>query len=224
MSTSSRRDQGDASRVTRILIVDDHPLFRDAVKATLARGLLSISTGEAQNAEEALSLIRRDRWDLVLMDVSMPGRSGLDILRDVQAARPRLPILMVSGNCHPELAMRVLRHGAAGFLSKTSVAEELLQAVKTVLAGGKHVSHDLAREIALQTGVRARHDPLESLSNREREILRLIGAAHPPKDIARTLGLSVKTVSTYRSRILLKLKLRTTADLMRHAIESGLVD
>ncbi|MCL4177766.1 MAG: response regulator transcription factor [Verrucomicrobia bacterium] len=218
------RPETDGSRPVRILVVDDHPLFRDAVKATLQRGLPGAVCAEAQSAEEALPLIQREAWDLVLMDVSMPGRSGLDILQDVRAARPRMPVLIVSGNCHSELALRVLRHGAAGFLTKTSAAQELLTAVAKVLQGGRYVSPDLAGEIALALGTGTDTGPLESLSNREREVLRLIAAAKAPKEIAATLHLSAKTVSTYRTRILQKLNLQTTAQLMRFAILHGLVD
>ena len=206
------------------MIVDDHPLFRAAVKATLDLELKQVFCGVAESAEEALKLIGDERWDLVLMDIDLPGRSGLDILLDVKHAHPKLPVLMVSGISNSETALRVLRSGAAGFLGKISAAQELIHAVKTILSGAKYVSQDLAGKIALEIGTGTGQRPHESLSNRELEVLCLIAAAKAPKEIAHTLGLSVKTVSTYRSRILLKLKLQTTAELMRYAIKHGLVD
>ena len=207
----------------RILIADDHPLVREGFKAALLHGLKAAFLGEAQDAEEALRRIRKEPWDLVLMDVTMPGRSGLDVLQDLKSERPQLPVIIISGHDESELALRALRSGAAGFLTKTISAQELLKAIHTVLNGGKYVSEALAERIAVTLGTAAEHPLVETLSNREREVLCLIASAKAPKEIAQTLGLSVKTVATYRSRLLGKMKLQTTAELMRYAIKHGLV-
>ena len=219
-----RSDPPKRAGATRILIVDDHPLMREALQRSLHHSFKEVCLGEAQSAQEALKLIRKERWDLVVLDVALPGRSGLDILLDIKAARSRLPVLIVSGSCDRELGLRALRSGASGFLSKTSAAQELIQAVKTILGGGRYVSQELAGQIALEAGTKAGYLTHESLSNREREVLCLIANAKMPPEIAQNLGISVKTVSTYRSRILLKMNMQTTAELMRYAIKHGLVD
>ncbi len=205
----------------RILIVDDHAMVREGLKRILLDEFKEAAFGEASSASEALDQIWKKNWELVLLDVSMHGRSGLDVLKEIRASSSRIPVLVLSGYPEEQYAVRVLKAGAAGYLAKESAPQELCRAVKKVLSGGKYITPTLAEQLAvqIQSADRPAH---EALSNREYQVMLLIGAGKAPKEIASELSLSVKTVGTYRARIFEKLKLRNNAELMRYVLEREL--
>jgi two-component system, NarL family, invasion response regulator UvrY len=207
----------------KILLVDDHQVVRQGLKQMLADEYPKAAFGEAGTAAEAVQAIHRQKWDLVLLDLNLPGRGGLDALGDFKAAQPLLPVLVLSMHPEAEFAVQALRAGAAGYLTKQSAAEELLAAVQKALEGGRYITASLAEKLAADVAGDNRQLPHEELSPREFETLRRLAAGHSVKEISSSLGLSSKTVSTYRARVLEKLKLRTTVDLARYAMEHGLV-
>lgn len=208
----------------RILIADDHEVVRRGLKETLHEAFARVIFGEANTAQETLTSVARQDWDVVILDISMPGKSGLDILDDLHRMRPRLPILLLSMHPEKQYARRALKSGAAGYLTKDSVANELKEAVRRVQAGGRYVSAKLAEELAFDLGRRGDAPAHELLSDREFQVLRMIASGMTVKQIADEIALSVKTVSTYRSRILEKTGMKTTGELIRYALQSGLVD
>lgn len=208
----------------RILIADDHAVVRRGLRETLNEAFPRVTFGEAKTAQEALDNVERQNWDVVILDISMPGKSGLDILDDMHRLRPSLPILLLSIHPEGQYARRALRSGAAGYLTKESVPEELKQAVRKVQAGGRYVSAALAEQLALDLRGSSDLPVHELLSDREFQVLRMLASGKTVRQIADEVALSVKTVSTYRARILLKTGMKTTAELIRYAIEAGLVD
>jgi len=210
--------------VTRVLIADDHPIVRGGLRELLVRNLESVVCGEAANAEQALDQVHHHPWDVLILDINMPGRSGFDILSDLKLAQPKLPILVLSVHPEEQYAKRVLKAGARGYLQKESAPEELIQAVRRVLAGRRYVSPTLAEQFARDLHERADRPAHDALSAREFEILVMIGSGKTVRQIAEQLHLSVATVSTYRTRVLEKMKMTTTAELMRYAFRNHLVD
>ena len=208
----------------RVLIADDHAILRRGLKEILVRELEDIVCGEAEDAQEALARPQSDVWDLLILDISMPGRSGLDVLRDLRALRPKLPVLVLSMHSEAQYGKRILRAGAAGFMNKASAPEELIKAVQKVLAGGRYVSPALAERLALDLNDEVQRDVQETLSHREFEVLRMIALGKTISQIAEELLLSVSTVSTHRARILEKMEMTTTAELMRYALRNHVVD
>jgi two-component system, NarL family, invasion response regulator UvrY len=208
----------------KVLIADDHAVFRRGLRETLAEAFSRVTFGEARTAQETLEQVRRQDWDVVILDISMPGRSGLDILDDLKRLRPRLPILFLSMHPEQQFARRALKSGAAGYLTKDSVTDELKEAVKRIVGGGRYVSATLAEKLAVDLRQGADTPLHELLSDREFQVLRMIASGKTVKDIAEDLSLSVKTVSTYRARILEKTGMRTNAELIRYALQSQLVD
>jgi two-component system, NarL family, invasion response regulator UvrY len=208
----------------KVLIADDHAVFRRGLRETLAETFSRVTFGEARTALETLEHVRRQDWDVVILDISMPGKSGLDILDDLKRLRPRLPILLLSMHPEQQFARRALKSGAAGYLTKDSVTEELKEAVKKIVSGGRYVSAALAEKLALDLRQGADTPLHELLSDREFQVLRLIASGKTVKDIAEELSLSVKTVSTYRARILEKTGMKTNAELIRYALQTHLVD
>jgi DNA-binding NarL/FixJ family response regulator len=208
----------------KILIADDHAVFRRGLKETIGEAFPKVTFGEAQTALEAVEGVRQQNWDIVILDISMPGESGLDILNDLKRLRPKLPILLLSMHPEEQYARRALKAGASGYLTKESVPEELKHAVRKIVAGGRYVSATLAEKLAydLRSGVDV--PAHELLSDREFQVLRMIASGKTVKQIADEIALSVKTVSTYRARILEKTGMRTTAELIRYAIQAQLVD
>lgn len=208
----------------RVLIADDHAVFRRGLKETLAEAFSAVVFGEASTAQEALDHVRRQSWDVVILDISMPGKSGLDILDELKRLRPKLPILLLSMHPEQQFARRALKAGAAGYLTKDGVPEELKEAIKKIVGGGRYVSATLAEKLAVD--LREGSDlPLhELLSDREFQVLRMIASGKTVKEIAEELSLSVKTVSTYRARILEKSGMKTNAELIRYALQADLVD
>jgi DNA-binding NarL/FixJ family response regulator len=208
----------------RILIADDHAIVRRGLRETLGEAFSRVTFGEAKTAQETLESVRRQDWDVVILDISMPGKSGLDILDDLHRLRPKLPVLLLSMHPEKQFARRALKSGAAGYLTKESVPEEIKQAVRRVQAGGRYVSAALAEKLAFDLGREADTPVHELLSDREFQVLRMIASGRTVKQIADEIALSVKTVSTYRARILLKTGMKTTAELIRYALQTQLVD
>jgi len=210
--------------VIRILIADDHAVVRRGLRETLGEAFPKVTFGEASTAQEALDSVGRQNWDVVILDISMPGKSGLDILGDLHRLRPHLPVLLLTMHPEGQFAKRALKAGAAGYLTKESVPEELKEAVRRVRAGGRYVSASLAEKLAFDLRPEADTPVHELLSDREFQVLRMLASGKTVKQIAEEIALSVKTVSTYRARILLKTGMKTTAELIRYAIQAGLVD
>ncbi len=206
-----------------ILVVDDHAVVRRGVRHLLARAFPEALFGEAATAQEALDMVLKQSWSLVLLDISMPGRSGLDIIPALRAARPRMPLLVLSTHAEEQFALRVLRAGASGYITKDSLDEELVRAVKKVLEGGRYLSGNLAERLAavLAGGDQA---PIERLSDREFQVMRLLAGGAGLKEIGAQLGLSVNTISTYRRRLLVKMGMKSNADLALYAFQRGLSD
>jgi two-component system invasion response regulator UvrY len=205
----------------RILIVDDHSMVREGLKRILADEFEDAGFGEAANATEALERLWKESWDLVLLDLSMHGRTGLDVLKEIRASASRMPVLVLSAHPEEQYAVRVLKAGAAGYLTKESAPQELCRAVRKVVSGRKYLTAGVAEQLAaeVQSSGRPAH---ELLSNREYQVMLLIAAGKVPKEIGDELSLSVKTVGTYRTRVLEKLKLKNNAELMRYVLERGL--
>jgi two-component system, NarL family, invasion response regulator UvrY len=205
----------------KILLVDDHAIFREGLKRILSDEFEAAIFGEAGNATEALEQVWKNKWDLVLLDITMHGRTGLDVLKEIRSSVSNLPVLVLSGHPEEQYAVRVLRAGAAGYLTKESASRDLSSAVRKLLSGGKYISASLAEQLATEIQS-PQGDPHEKLSNREYQVMLLIAAGKVPKEIGNELSLSAKTVSTYRSRILEKLKLRNNAEIMRYVVERKL--
>ena len=207
----------------RILIVDDHAILRRGLRALLSDEFHGAAFGEASNARQALEQLRKEKWDVALLDISLPGKSGLELLKEFKAARPKLPVLILSAHAEDQFAVRVLKAGAGGYLTKESAPEELAKAVRKILAGGQYVSPTLAEKLALRVRKDVRLTPHETLSDREYEIMCLIASGKTVTEIAGELSLSPKTISTYRARVLEKLGVKNNAEITRYAIRNGLV-
>lgn len=216
--------RGQRQHIMRILLADDHTVVRCGLKQILAEELKTAVFGEARNAQEVLDLVRKEQWDIVILDITMPGRSGLEVMRELRKLRPRLPVLVLSIHPESQFAVRVLKLGAAGYMTKESAAEELVGAIKKVLAGGRYVSAPLAETLAKDLSSSAVKPAQELLSDREFQVLRLISSGKNVGEIARELALSVKTISTYRTRVLEKMGLRNNAELMHYAMQHQLVE
>ena len=206
----------------KILIADDHAVVRKGLARILAEAFSNVACGEAQDAQEVLDRMARENWDLLVLDVSMPGRNGLDLLKQLRPGH-NPPVLVLS--MHPEslYAVRALKSGAAGYLNKQSAPEELVRAVRKVLSGGKYVTPMVAEKLACDLDGGTAKPPHETLSDREYEVMCLLASGKTLKEAASGLSLSPKTVSTYRTRILEKMHLRTNAELTWYAVQSGLV-
>jgi two-component system invasion response regulator UvrY len=208
----------------KILLADDHTVVRHGLKQILADEFKRATFGEARNAQEALDLIWKEPWDIVVLDITMPGRSGLEVLREIKRSKPKLPVLVLSMHPENQFAVRVLKRGASGYMTKESAAGELVGAIQKVLAGGRYVSTSLAEKLATYLASDTQKPPQELLSDREFQVLRLIASGKIVSEIAKELSLSVKTISTYRTRILEKMGLRNNAELMHYAIQHQLVE
>jgi two-component system, NarL family, invasion response regulator UvrY len=208
----------------RVLIVDNHAVVRRGLKEILERELEGSVCDEAENAEQAITKARGQDWDLVILDIKMPGRSGLDALRDIRQERRELPVLIFSMHAEDQYARRVLKAGARGYMNKESPPEELIKAIKRILSGGRYVSPALAEKLAWDLSEGNRGQAHETLSDREFEVLRMIASGKTVSLIAEELHLSVATVSTYRGRLLEKMGLTNTTELIRYALSNHLVD
>ncbi|MEN4919036.1 response regulator transcription factor [Achromobacter spanius] len=207
-----------------VMLADDHTLLREGLRRLLEQaGDISVQ-GEAGNGSEALKLLGERNWDLLVLDMSMPGRDGVDLIRQIKGAYPAVPILVLTMHGEQQYAVQAIKAGAAGYLTKDSAAEELVQAVRKVAAGGRYLSQSLAESIAFERYGDGAALPHLLLSDRELSVFRHLASGLSNSDIARLLFVSVKTVSTYKSRILVKLNLRNQADLVRYAIRHRLID
>lgn len=208
----------------RILITEDHAVVREGLKLILADHFKKAVFGEARNATEALALVWKEKWDVVVLDITMPGRSGLEVLKEIKRSRPQLPVLILSMHPEDQFAVRLLKSGAAGYLTKESAGGELVCAIKKVVAGGRYISPSLAERIASYLTINVQKAPHERLSDREFLILRMIASGKQVSQIAKELSLSVATVSTYRARILEKMDMKNNAELTHYALQKELVD
>ena len=207
----------------RILIVDDHPLFRAMVRQVVAGAFADAVFGEAASATEALRGIQTEDWDVVVLDVFMPGRSGLDILRDIRNLKPHLPVLILTAYAEEEFAVRMIESGADGFLTKDCPLDDLVAAVRKVTTGHKSISPAVAECLARRLQSPGGMQPHERLSEREYEVLCQLAQGRSVAWIARELVLSPKTVQTYRRRLRIKLRVTNTAELVRYAVEHRLI-
>ena len=210
--------------MTRVLVVDDHAIVRKGISQVVRDVVGAPPAGEATTVPEAIERITTEEWDLVILDLSLPGGSGLEVLDQVQALARRPPVLVLSMLPEGPIAIRCLRAGAAGFLSKESAADELGVALRKLLDGGRYVSAALAEQLAAEIGRRDLRPRHERLTDREFQVMRRLADGGTVSEIARELSLSVKTVSTYRTRLLDKLGLRNNVEVARYALENDLVD
>jgi len=206
-----------------ILIADDHPIVRQGLRQLISAFPNLAVSGEAGTGQEILNLLEQKKFDLMILDITLPDRSGLDILKQVKAERPGLPVLVLSMHPENQYAERVIRAGASGYLMKDSATEELIGAIRVVISGRKYISSSLALELASSLISGSPKSACNNLSDREFNVLHMIAEGKANSEIADKLCLSPKTVSTYRSRVLKKLGLKTNADLVRYSIENRLV-
>jgi two-component system, NarL family, invasion response regulator UvrY len=207
----------------RILIADDHAIVRRGLKQILLEEYPSAQIGEAENAEELVKKALFEQWDVVISDLNMPGRSGLDALKQIKQASPKLPVLIMSMYPVDQYAVRVLKAGASGYLGKDSVHDELIKAIQTVIRGKRFITPSIAEKLVDAFSKEDEEHPHHLLSNREFDVFKLLAAGKTNTEIANQLSLSTTTVSTYRSRILEKMNMRTNAELIVYAMEKKLL-
>ena len=208
----------------RILIIDDHAVVRDGVKKIFEEQPEAVVFGEASTRFEAAQLAREQDWDLAVLDLSLGNQSGLEVLKELKQIRPRLPVLILSMHSEEQYARRAFKAGAAGYITKDSPRAELAKAVNLVAAGRRYITSDLAERLVFDLGRDSDRPPHEILSDREFEVMRLIASGKTVTEIAGLLSLSDKTISTYRARLLEKMRMNTNAELTRYAIQNKLVD
>ncbi|HKO45602.1 MAG TPA: response regulator transcription factor [Pyrinomonadaceae bacterium] len=208
----------------RILIVDDHEVLRDGVKRIFEKQPGTATFGEAGRVQEALKLAREQDWDVVLLDLSLGGRSGLDVLKELKQLRPKLPVLILSMHSEEQFARRAFKAGADGYVTKDSPRAELVRAIDKVIKGGTYVSPALAEKLVVDLRRGTEGPPHETLSDREFEVMRLISSGKTVGEIAELLSLSSGTISTYRTRILEKMGMKTNAELTHYAVENKLAN
>ncbi len=207
----------------RILIADDHTVVRKGLKQILLDEFPTAEIDEVADAEELIKKVMAGRWDVVVSDLSMPGRSGLDALQQIKLSHPDLPVLILSIHPEEQYALRALKSGASGYLSKDTAPDELVKAVQKVLLGKKYISQAIAEKLANNFSSDAALNPHESLSDREFDVMKLLANGKSVSEIAEMLSLSVTTVSTYRARVMVKMDLKSNSDLTKYAIENRLI-
>jgi two-component system invasion response regulator UvrY len=208
----------------KILIADDHPVFRFGLKQIIQEAPDLVVVAEAINGREALVMAKKGDYDVVVLDITMPVRNGVDVLFELKHERPALPVLMLSMHPEEQYAMRALRAGASGYLTKESVPEELVAAIRKVAGGGKYVSASLAEHLASMVQSDVGAPPHETLSRREYQVMCMIASGKTVSETAQELSLSAKTISTYRTRILEKMQMKNNAELIRYATKNQLVE
>jgi two-component system invasion response regulator UvrY len=208
----------------KVLVADDHAVVRRGLVQILTEASDMVVVGEASTGREVLQAVRKHDYDVLVLDIAMPEGGGLEVLQQLQTLKPDLRVLILSMYPERQYAVRALKTGAAGYLTKESVPEELIAAICKVARGGKYVSQSLAEQLASELRGEVEKEPHETLSDREYQVMTLLAAGESIADIATELSLSVKTVSTYRARILDKLNLKSTAEIIRYALEHGLVE
>ena len=210
--------------MTRVLIADDHEIVRHGLRDILTTRLGKVALSEAKDAGETINLLIKEDWDLVLLDINMPGRDGLEVLAEAKRLRPKTPVLVLTAYPEEQFALRAFKLGASGYLTKQSATDELVTAVQRILAGGKYITASLAERLAVSLGGSDDQAPHEALSNRELQVLRLIAVGKSIKETAAEMALSEKTVATYRTRISEKAGLKTNVEIARYALKHGLVE
>jgi len=208
----------------KVLIVDDHTIVREGLRQILEETSDIDVTGEASSAQEVIDKVWNNSYDIVLLDISLPGRSGLDVLKQLKSIKPDLPILILSMHPEEQYAVRSLRAKASGYLTKESASAELIDAIRKVAHGRKYITSSLAEKLAFELEDNSSYPSHENLSDREFQVMCMIASGKRVKEIATALSLSVKTISTYRARILKKMNMRNNSQLIHYAIKSGLVD
>lgn len=207
----------------KILIADDHPIVREGYKKILSETADLIVSDEAENGQEVMDLIRKKDYDLILLDISMPGRSGLEVLKDLKSLKPKLPVLILSIYPEEQYAVRAFRAGASGYLTKASAPHELITAIRKISQGGRYISSSMAERLTYYLDADATKAPHETLSDREYQVMLMIASGKTVTEIADELCLSVKTISTYRTHIIEKMKLKNNAEITLYAIQNKLV-
>lgn len=207
----------------KILIADDHPVVRQGVKQILTEELQLKQFGEARNAREVLENVSKKKWDILILDINLPDMNGLEILRQLKKVHPDLPVLVLTVFDEDQIAIRVLKAGASGFVTKETMPNELIAAVKKIHSGGKYVSPSLAEKLVFNIYAADEKPVHHKLSNREYQVICLIAAGKSVKQIADELYLSIQTIRTYRTRILEKMEMNTDAELIHYAIQHGLI-
>lgn len=208
----------------KVLVADDHTLVREGLKQIFSSFPDIVVADEASNGKEVLNKVWKNNYGVVLLDISFPGRSGLDILKQLKCIKPKLPVLILSMHPEEQYAVRALRSGASGYLTKDSVPEELIEAIRKVSLGKKYITYSLAEKLAFDLDVGTQKPLYETLSDREYQVMCMIASGKTVSQIARELSLSVKTISTHRAHILEKMKMKNNAQLTHYAIKLGLVD
>ena len=207
-----------------ILIADDHPIVRQGLKQILSEEPDVATVGEARNCHEVIELLHQRDWDAVILDITMPDRGGLDVLKELKQQYPKLPVLILSMHPEDQYAIRCLKAGAAGYITKGNEPEELLKAVRKIITGGKYVSPALGEKLAFRLETETEKSLHETLSDREYQVMLMIGSGSTISDIAERLSLSVKTIGTYRARILQKMGMKNNADLAHYAVQNRLIE
>lgn len=208
----------------KILIADDHAIVRRGLKQILSEQPDMIVGGEAENAREVLEMVRSNNWNVIVLDINMPGRSGLEVLKELKREHPKLPVLVLSVHPEDQYGIRMLKAGAAGYLTKDSAPDELVRAIRKVNRGGKYVSPSLAETLVLELGVETDRPRHKTLSDREYQVMMMIASGKTVSEIGEELSLSVKTISTYRARVLDKMRMRNNAELTHYAIQNQLLN
>jgi DNA-binding NarL/FixJ family response regulator len=207
----------------KILIADDHPIVREGYKKILMDTSDMVVSDEAENGQEVLNYIRKKDYDLILLDISMPGRSGLEILKELKNEKPKLPVLILSIYPEEQYAVRAFRAGASGYLTKASAPHELISAIRKISGGGRYITSSLAEKLTYYLDADAAKPLHESLSDREYQVMLMLASGKTVSEIGAELCLSVKTISTYRSHILEKMKLKNNAEITLYAVQNKLI-
>jgi DNA-binding NarL/FixJ family response regulator len=210
--------------MTRVLVADDHPVVRTGLKEIIGRHRDMAVLGEAGTAAEVCRLVVQKPWDVVILDLSLPDRSGLEVLKEIKRQRPRTPVLVLTAYHDEQFAVRAIRAGAAGYITKGAAPEDLVSAIRRLAQGRRYVSPAVAEELIEALGHESDEAPHQRLSDREYQVLCLLGSGKSVSQIAQELGRSVKTISTHRARILEKLDMQSTAQLVRYVLERRLAD
>jgi two-component system, NarL family, invasion response regulator UvrY len=212
------------TQAVKILVIDDHEVVRRGVKQILEMNFLYAEVGEADTSQKGIAAVQRESWDLAIVDISLPDQSGLELVCELHSSSPQLPLMVLSIHTEGQYAMRAFRAGAMAYLTKQVASDELARAVKQVLAGRMYVTPSLAEYMAGSLNKHSTRPDYHTLSERELKVLVLLAQGQSVRHIAESLALSIKTVSTYRARLLDKLQLTTTAELIRYALEHRLVE
>ncbi|MBW2650240.1 MAG: response regulator transcription factor [Deltaproteobacteria bacterium] len=207
-----------------ILIADDHPIVREGLKQIISETDDMMVADEAGNGREVLDLVRKKEYDLLLLDISMPGRSGLEILKELKSEYPKLPVLILSIYPEEQYAVRAFRAGASGYLTKASAPNELISAIRKIVNGGRYVSESLAEKLTYYLDEDSSRPPHDLLTDREYQVMLMLGSGKTVKEVAEELFLSVKTISTYRTHILEKMKMKNNAEVTLYVVKNKLVD